>query len=89
MNALLQTYTLLAASLRADPQLCLASSVTWLYPLWQDDGSQGRSDDWDVPQDEDGTLAIALRVTRKPSPMCTCRRWMLSDAGHPTPNSTV
>ena len=30
MNNLLQTYTLLAASLRADPQLCLASAVTWL-----------------------------------------------------------
>jgi hypothetical protein len=63
MNDLLQTYTLLAASLRADPQLCLASAVTWLDPLWQDD-----EDDWDVPQDEDGTLAIALRVTRKAFP---------------------
>jgi len=63
MNELLQTYTLLAASLRADPQLCLASAVTWLDPLWQDD-----EDDWDVPQDEDGTLAIALRVMRKAFP---------------------
>jgi hypothetical protein len=63
MNNLLQTYTLLAAGLRADPQFCLASAVTWLDPLWQDD-----DEDWDVPYDEDGTLAIALRVTRMAFP---------------------
>ncbi|MEQ8676520.1 MAG: hypothetical protein RIC84_25115 [Aggregatilineales bacterium] len=63
MNNLLQTYTLLAAGLRADPQFCLASAVTWLDPLWQDD-----DEDWDVPHDEDGTLAIALRVTRMAFP---------------------
>lgn len=32
MNNLLQTYTLLAAGLRADPQFCLASAVVWLDP---------------------------------------------------------
>ena len=63
MNNLLQTYTLLAAGLRADPQFCLVSAVTWLDPLWQDD-----DEDWDVPYDEDGTLAIALRVTRMAFP---------------------
>lgn len=63
MNNLLQTYTMLAAGLRSDPQFCLASAVTWLDPLWQDD-----DEDWDVPHDEDGTLAIALRVTRMAFP---------------------
>jgi len=63
MNELLQTYTMLAAGLRSDPQFCLASAVTWLDPLWQDD-----DEDWDVPHDEDGTLAIALRVTRMAFP---------------------
>lgn len=63
MNDLLQTYTLLATGLRADPQFCLASAVTWLDPMWQDD-----DEDWDVPQDEDGTLVIALRVTRMAFP---------------------
>ena len=63
MTDLLQTYALLASGLRDDPLLCLASAVTWLDPLWQND-----EDDWDVPQDEDGTLAIALRVTRKAFP---------------------
>jgi hypothetical protein len=63
MNDLLQTHTLLAAGLRADPLLALASTVVWLDPLWDDD-----DDDWDVPQDEDGTLAIALRVIRTAFP---------------------
>ena len=63
MNDLLQTCTLLAAGLRADPLLSLASAVVWLDPLWQDD-----EDDWDVPHDEDGALALALRVTRSAFP---------------------
>jgi hypothetical protein len=63
MNDLLQTYTLLSAGLRADPLLCLASTVTWLDPLWQDD-----EDDWDVQYDEEGTLTIALRIIRKAFP---------------------
>ncbi len=63
MNAFLQSYTLLAAGLRADPQFCLASAVVWLDPMWQD-----ADEDWDVPHDEDGTLAIALRVTRMAFP---------------------
>lgn len=63
MNDLLQTYTLLATGLRADPQFCLASAVVWLDPMWQD-----ADEDWDVPHDEDGTLAIALRVTRMAFP---------------------
>lgn len=71
MNDLLQTYTLLAGGLRDDPLLCLANAVTWLDPLWQE-----ADDEWDMPQDdrrecpwcEDGTLAIALRVTRTAFP---------------------
>ncbi len=59
MNDLLQTYTLLAARLRDDLLLCLANAVAWLDPLWQE-----ADDDGDMPQDEDGTLAVALRVTR-------------------------
>jgi hypothetical protein len=63
MNDLLQSYTLLAAGLRADPQFCLASAVVWLDPMWQD-----ADEDWDVPHDEDGTIGIALTVTRKAFP---------------------
>lgn len=63
MNDLLQTYALLATGLRADPQLCLASAVVWLDPMWQTG-----EDDWNMPQDEDGTLTIALRVIRKAFP---------------------
>ena len=63
MNDLLQTYTLLGAGLRDDPLLCLANTVVWLDPLWQE-----ADDEWDMPQDEDGTLAIALRVTRTAFP---------------------
>jgi hypothetical protein len=63
MNDLLQTYTLLAAGLRDDPLLCLANAVAWLDPLWQE-----ADDDGDVPQDEDGALAIALHVTRTAFP---------------------
>ncbi|MBZ0277129.1 MAG: hypothetical protein K8I60_13345 [Anaerolineae bacterium] len=63
MNDLLQTHALLAAGLRADPLLALASVVCWLDPLWGDE-----EDEWDVPQDEDGTLAVALRVTRQAFP---------------------
>jgi len=63
MNDLLQSYTLLAAGLRADPQFCLASAVVWLDPMWQD-----ADEDWDVPHDEDGTIGVALTVTRKAFP---------------------
>lgn len=63
MNELLQSYTLLAAGLRADPQFCLASAVVWLDPMWQD-----ADEDWDVPHDEDGTIGVALTVTRKAFP---------------------
>lgn len=63
MNNLLQTYTLLAAGLRADTQFCLASAVVWLDPMWQD-----ADEDWDVPHDEDGTIGVALTVTRKAFP---------------------
>lgn len=63
MTDLLQTYALLASGLRDDPLLCLASSVVWLDPMWQD-----ADEDWDVPHDEDGTLGIALMVTRKAFP---------------------
>ncbi|QPC81691.1 hypothetical protein G4Y79_18650 [Phototrophicus methaneseepsis] len=63
MNSLIKTYTLLAAGLRADPQFCLASAVVWLDPMWQD-----ADEDWDVPHDEDGTIGIALTVTRKAFP---------------------
>jgi hypothetical protein len=63
MNELLQSYTLLATGLRADPQFCLASAVVWLDPMWQD-----ADEDWDVPHDEDGTIGIALTVTRKAFP---------------------
>ena len=63
MNDLLQTHTLLAAGLRDDPLLCLANAVTWLDPLWQE-----ADDEWDMSEDEDGTLAIALRVTRTAFP---------------------
>ena len=62
-NDLLQTYTLLAAGLRDDPLLCLASAVCWLDPLWQE-----ADEDWDVSEDEEGALAIALRVTRTAFP---------------------
>lgn len=63
MNDLLQTHALLAAGLRADPLLALANVVCWLDPLWGDE-----EDEWDLPQDEDGTLAVALRVTRQSFP---------------------
>lgn len=63
MTDLLQTYALLASALRDDPLLCLASTVVWLDPMWQD-----ADEDWDVPHDEDGTLGIALMVTRKAFP---------------------
>lgn len=63
MTDLLQTYALLASSLRDDPLLCLASAVVWLDPMWQD-----AEEDWDAPHDEDGTLGIALMVTRKAFP---------------------
>lgn len=63
MTELLQTYALLASGLRDDPLLCLASTVVWLDPMWQD-----ADEDWDVPHDEDGTLGIALMVTRKTFP---------------------
>lgn len=63
MTDLLQTYALLASGLRDDPLLCLASSVVWLDPMWQD-----ADEDWDVPHDEDGTLGIALMVARKAFP---------------------
>lgn len=63
MNDLVQTYTLMAAGLREDPLLCLANAVTWLDPLWQE-----ADDVWDLPEDEEGTLAVALRVTRTAFP---------------------
>ncbi|MEQ8673781.1 MAG: hypothetical protein RLP44_29880 [Aggregatilineales bacterium] len=63
MNALQQTYTLLAEGLQSDPQLCLASVVTWLDPMWKD-----ADEDWGIPPNEDGTLEIALCVTRKAFP---------------------
>lgn len=63
INDLLQAQALLAAGLRDDPLLCLANAVTWLDPLWQE-----VDDEWDMPEDEDGTLAIALRVTRTAFP---------------------
>ncbi len=63
MNDLLQTHALLAAGLRADPLFSLASVVCWLDPLWGDE-----EEEWDLPQDEDGTLAVALRVTRQAFP---------------------
>lgn len=60
MNELLQTHTLIAGGLRDDPLLCLASAVVWLDPMWQE-----ADEDWDMLQDEDGTLRFALTVTRK------------------------
>lgn len=60
MNELLQTHTLLAGVLRDDPLLCLASTVVWLDPMWQE-----ADEDWDMLQDEDGTLRFTLTVTRK------------------------
>lgn len=63
MNELLQTQALLAAGLREDPLLCLANTVVWLDPLWQE-----ADDDWPIPDDEDGTVAIALRVMRRAFP---------------------
>lgn len=63
MNDLLQTYCLLANGLRADPQLCLASAVVWLDPMWQD-----AEDDTHIPHNEDGVLGIALSVIRSAFP---------------------
>lgn len=63
MNSLIQTYTLLTDRLLADSQCRLAYTVTLLDPLWQED-----EDDWQVPHDEDGSLALALRVTRTAFP---------------------
>ena len=63
MNELLQTYALLANGLRADPQLCLASAVVWLDPMWQD-----VEDDVHIPHNEDGVLGIALSVIRSAFP---------------------
>jgi len=63
MNELLQTYALLANGLRADSQLCLASAVVWLDPMWQD-----AEDDVHIPHNEDGVLGIALSVIRSAFP---------------------
>ena len=63
MNELLQTYALLANGLQADPQLCLASAVVWLDPMWQD-----AEDDVHIPHNEDGVLGIALSVIRSAFP---------------------
>jgi len=53
----------LAAAINADPVLRLAHLTAWLDPLWSDD-----EDDWVMPQDDDGTLAIALRILRRAFP---------------------
>ncbi len=53
----------LAAAINADPVLRLAHLAAWLDPLWSDD-----EDDWDMPQDDDGTLTIALRILRRAFP---------------------
>ncbi len=53
----------LAAAINADPVLRLAHLTAWLDPLWSDD-----EDDWDMPQDDDGTLTIALRILRRAFP---------------------
>lgn len=63
MNELLQTYALLANGLRADFQLCLASAVVWLDPMWQD-----AEDDTHIPHNEDGVLGIALSIIRSAFP---------------------
>lgn len=59
-NTLLDTYTLLAGTVREDPFLLLANAVAWLDPLWTLD-----ADDMDI--EEDG-LGIALVVTRQAFP---------------------
>lgn len=63
MDALQRILNLLAEELRTDPQLHLVSAITWLDPMWRD-----ADEDWDIPHDEDGTLEIALSVTRKAFP---------------------
>jgi hypothetical protein len=61
MNALMETYALLTASLAADPLLLLASAVTAFDPLWA-------SDEWDDINAESDPLAMALHVTRSAFP---------------------
>ena len=63
MNELLETYHFLTNRLAADPLLSLAQTVVWLDPLWLES-----EEDEDTPPDEDGTLALALRITRRVFP---------------------
>jgi len=63
MNELLETYHFLTNRLATDPLLSLAQTVVWLDPLWQE-----ADEDEDASPDEDGTLALALRITRRVFP---------------------
>ncbi len=56
MNALLETYALLAQAMLDDPFLALANAVAWLDPLWQ------MPEDYEYGEGED--VSRALRVTR-------------------------
>lgn len=58
MTDLFALQNALAAAMNADPVLRLAHLTAWLDPLWRED------DDWDMPQDEDDTLYVALRLLR-------------------------
>ncbi len=60
MNALLDTFGLLAAAMLDDPLLTLANAVAWLDPLWE------MSDD-DVYDEGDG-VGLALCITRSAFP---------------------
>lgn len=59
MTDLLQLNQFLMTGLSADPLLCLASSVAWLDPFWDE-----FTDDDNFFED-DGSLSLALRVLRE------------------------
>lgn len=61
MTDLLQLHQFLMTGLSTDPLLCLASSVAWLDPFWDE-----FTDD-DLFED-DGSLTLALRVVRESFP---------------------
>ena len=60
LDALLDTYALLAQAMLDDPFLALANAVAWLDPLWQ------MPEDYEYEEGEDA--AMALDVTRSVFP---------------------
>ena len=58
-NILLQTSAYLARQLQADPRLALAITTAWLDPLWCVSEA-----DWDIPEDNETMLMVALFVLR-------------------------